>query len=315
VVASGFSEDEVLRLAGSLERGSEHPLAEAILAEVRRRGLELDENEDFEALAGRGIRGTVAGKPVMFGNQRMLRELGVDSMMAPELAAGAEALTSEAKTAMFLVVDGEVAGLIAVADTIKPSAAQAVASLKTLGIEVVLLSGDNEATARAVARQAGIERVIADVLPDQKVAVVRELQAEGQTVAMVGDGINDAPALAQADVGIAIGTGADVAIEAADITLMRGDPQGVASAIELSKATMRAVRQNLFWAFFYNVALIPVAAGVLYLVFHASGVPEGLGWALGDYGFLNPMLAGAAMAASSVSVMANSLRLKGRRFV
>ncbi|HLF77347.1 MAG TPA: heavy metal translocating P-type ATPase [Dehalococcoidia bacterium] len=311
--ASALTEDEVVRLAGSLERGSEHPLAEAILADARRRGLDLADNDGFEALAGRGILGVIDGRRVLLGNRRLLDEEGVDLSTAPDLAARADALTAEAKTTMYLVVDGTLAGVVAVADTIKPTAAAAVAALKRLGIRVVLLTGDNQATAQAVARQAGIEDVIAEVLPDQKVSAVRDLQAKGDIVAMVGDGINDAPALVQADVGIAIGTGADVAIEAADITLMRGDPQGVAAAISLSKSTMRAVRQNLFWAFFYNVALIPVAAGVLYLLFQANGVPAGLHWALGEYGFLNPILAGAAMALSSVSVMANSLRLRGRR--
>jgi len=214
---------------------------------------------------------------------------------------------------MYLVVDGSLEGVIGVADTVKAGAAEAVASLQKLGIEVVLLTGDNHGTAHAVARQIGVSEVIAEVLPEQKADKVKELQATGRVVAMVGDGINDAPALVQADVGIAIGTGADVALEAADITLMRGDPRGIASAIALSKATMRTIRQNLFWAFFYNTLLIPVAAGVLYLVFHQSGVPNGLHWILGRYGFLNPMLAGAAMAFSSVSVMANSLRLRGFR--
>jgi Cu+-exporting ATPase len=200
---------------------------------------------------------------------------------------------------------------MAVADTVKPGAADAVAALQNMGIHVVMLTGDNRATAEAIARQVGIADVIAEVLPDQKADKVRELQTGRRVVAMVGDGINDAPALAQADVGIAIGTGADVALEASDVTLMRGDPRGIATAIALSRSTMRTIRQNLFWAFAYNVALIPVAAGILYPVFSESGVPEGLGWVLGDYGFLNPMLAGAAMACSSVSVMANSLRLRG----
>ncbi|MGE0056525.1 MAG: HAD-IC family P-type ATPase, partial [Dehalococcoidia bacterium] len=190
-------------------------------------------------------------------------------------------------------------------------AAEAVSSLKAQGIEVVLLTGDNPQTARSIADQVGIDEVIAEVLPEQKVDKVRELQSAGRRVAMVGDGINDAPALAQADVGIAIGTGADVALEASDITLMRGDPRDVATAIALSRATMRTIRQNLFWAFAYNVALIPVAAGILYPVFEGQGVASGLRWALGEYGFLNPMLAAGAMAFSSVSVMLNSLRLRG----
>jgi Cu+-exporting ATPase len=220
-------------------------------------------------------------------------------------------MTVAARTTMYLAVDGSVAAVVGVADTIKPGAAEAVSALHALGIQVVLLTGDNRATAHAVARQAGIDEVIAEVLPEQKAEKVRELQASGRIVGMVGDGINDAPALAQADVGIAIGTGADVAMEASDVTLMRGDPRGVATAIALSKATMRTIRQNLFWAFFYNVALIPVAAGILYPLFKDAGVPGGLGWIFGEYGFLNPMLAGAAMAFSSVFVVTNSLRLRG----
>ncbi len=313
--ASGFAGDEVIRRAASLERGSEHPLAEAILAEARSRGLELSDNDGFEAIAGRGIVATVEGKPTLFGNRALMADRGIDIASAPELAAQAERLTAEAKTTMYLAIESTLVGVVAVADTIRPTAREAVASLQGLGVKVVLLTGDNRATAEAIARQAGIESagIIAEVLPGQKAATIRDLQAKGEIVAMVGDGINDAPALAQADVGIAIGTGADVAMDAADVILMRGDPRGIAGAIALSKATMRTVRQNLFWAFAYNVALIPVAAGALYLVFEPAGVPSGLHWALGTYGFLNPMLAGAAMAMSSVSVMANSLRLRGFR--
>jgi Cu+-exporting ATPase len=308
-VAEGWDETQALRLAAALERGSEHPLAEAIVKASQERGIEVPDAEDFEALSGRGIRATVEGRAVLFGNQRLMQEAG---LAAPEaLASRGEAFTLAARTTMYLAVDRAVIAVVAVADTIKAGAAEAVASLHALGIRVVLLTGDNRATAEAVARQAGISEVIAEVLPEQKAEKVRELQASGKVVAMVGDGINDAPALAQADVGIAIGTGADVAMEASDVTLMRGDPRGVATAIALSKATMRTIRQNLFWAFFYNVALIPVAAGILYPLFSDSGVPDGLGWIFGEYGFLNPMLAGAAMAFSSVSVMLNSLRLRG----
>jgi Cu+-exporting ATPase len=224
-----------------------------------------------------------------------------------------ERLSGEGKTPMYVAVDGRLAGVIAVADTVKPDAAQAVARLKAMGIEVALMTGDNRQTAEAVARQVGIERVLAEVLPQDKAEQVRLLQAEGKTVAMVGDGINDAPALAQADVGIAIGTGTDVAMEASDITLIRGDLDGVATAIALSRRTMGTIRQNLFWAFAYNVALIPIAAGVLYPLFSQTGVPAVLGPFFGSRGFLNPMLAAAAMAFSSVSVMTNSLRLRGFR--
>ena len=314
LTASGFTENEVVRLAASLERGSEHPLAEAVLDASRDRGLELLDTEDFEAVAGRGIWASIDGQRVVFGNLQFMEEEGISSTSNPELVDGGMLLAGAAKTTMFLANDGRLAGAIAVADTIRPESAEAVAALKKLGLEVVMLTGDNRATAEAVARQAGITDVIADVLPGEKADKVRELQAGGRIVAMVGDGINDAPALAAADVGIAIGTGADVAMEASDITLMRGDPRGIATAIALSKATMRTIRQNLFWAFFYNVALIPLAAGILYPVFSNSGVPDGFGWILGNYGFLNPMLAGGAMAFSSVSVMTNSLRLRGFKY-
>jgi Cu+-exporting ATPase len=229
------------------------------------------------------------------------------------LAERGDELTEQAKTVAFVAIDGVARAALGIADTLKPEAVEAVRSLRSMGLGVVLLTGDNGTTARFIAAQAGIDNVIADVLPEGKVEAVRALQAKGAVVAMVGDGVNDAPALAQADVGIAIGTGADVAVEAADVALMRGDPRGVAQAIELSRRTMRTIRMNLFWAFAYNVALIPVAAGVLYPVFHSSGVPSGLHWILGSYGFLNPMLAGAAMAFSSVSVMANSIFWLGRR--
>jgi P-type Cu+ transporter len=310
IVTPGIDEHELLRLAAAAERGSEHPLGEAIVRESQVRELDLPDVTGFEAFAGKGIRATVEGRSVVIGTRPFLDELGIDSGTLVDAGA---ALQSYAQTVVFVALDGQGAGIIAIADTLKDTAAQAVYRLKSKGIEVVLLTGDNEPTARAIAKEVAIDNVIAQVLPDQKAEEVRRLQAEGKVVAMVGDGINDAPALAQADVGIAIGTGADVAMDAADITLMSGDPRGVANAIALSKATMRTIRQNLFWAFAYNVALIPVAAGALYLLFQDGGVPDGLRWVLGDYGFLNPMLAGAAMAISSVSVMANSLRLRGTR--
>ena len=224
----------------------------------------------------------------------------------------AQELSAQGKTPMFVAVDQQVKGVIAVADVLRQESREAVEALHQMGLEVVMLTGDNRRTAEAIASQVGIDRVLAEVLPDQKVDQIRALQAEGKTVAMVGDGINDAPALAQADVGIAIGTGTDVAMEAADVTLMRADLNGIPRTIALSKATIRTIKQNLFWAFFYNTALIPVAAGVLYLLFADGSVPSGLRYVLGDYGFLNPVLAAAAMALSSVSVVTNSLRL--RRF-
>jgi Cu+-exporting ATPase len=310
IVTAGYDEMALLRLAAAAERGSEHALGEAIVRESQARELDLPDVSDFEAFAGKGVRAIVEGHGVVIGTLPFMREHNIGLGV---LAEGGAALQSHAKTVVYIAIDGKAAGAIAIADTLKEGAAQAVYGLKSQGIEVVLLTGDNEATAKAIAEEVGIDHVIAEVLPDQKAAHVRALQAQGKVVAMVGDGINDAPALAQADIGIAIGTGADVAMEAADVTLMSGDPRGIATAIALSKATMRTIRQNLFWAFAYNVALIPVAAGVLYVLFQDGGVPEGLRWVLGEYGFLNPMLAGAAMAISSVTVMGNSLRLRRAR--
>jgi Cu+-exporting ATPase len=286
--------NELLRLAASLERGSEHPLGEAIVTRAKGDGLTLSDVEGFEAVPGQGVRGKVDGRDVLLGNVRFLAESGI---VVGELASAAEALAAQGKTPMFVAVDGHAAGLIAVADTLKDRSAQAVEALHRLGIEVLMITGDNRRTAAAIAKQAGIDGVLAEVLPEQKAAEIRKLQAAGKVVAMVGDGINDAPALAQADVGIAIGTGTDVAMEASDITLIRGDLTGVVTAIQLSQRTLRTIKQNLFWAFVYNVLGIPVAAGVLYPFF---GI------------LLDPMVGSAAMALSSVSVVSNSLRL--RRF-
>ena len=278
---------ELLRLVAGAERGSEHPLAVAILAAAAERGIEAPAATGFEAIAGHGIRAQVDGHTVVAGNERLAGHAG-------ERAAQ---LAGEGKTVVTVMVDDEPVGAIAIADTVKPSSAAAVGRLKQLGLDVVMLTGDHEATARAIAAQVGIDKVVAEVLPEQKAAKVAELQQDGSRVAMVGDGINDAPALAQADVGIAIGTGTDVAMEASDVTLMSGDVGGVATAVDLSRATIRTVKQNLFWAFAYNVALIPLAAGVFYPAF-------GL--------LLSPIWAAAAMGLSSVTVVSNSLRL--RRF-
>jgi Cu+-exporting ATPase len=286
--------DDILVLVAALERASEHPLAEAVVRFATARGVAQLRAESVEAVPGKGISGVVQGRALIVGNARLMSEWSIDITPSTEAATP---LASMGKTVMYVAVDGLFAGHFAVADTLKPTSVGAITRLHALGLEVVMLTGDQRPTAEAVAKLAGIDRVVAGVLPEGKVAEIRRLQEEGKVVAMVGDGINDAPALAQADVGIAIGTGADVAVEAADIALMRGDLTGVADAIRLSRRTMATMKQNLFWAFIYNVIGIPVAAGVLYPAF---GI------------LLSPVLASAAMAFSSVSVVTNSLRL--RRF-
>ncbi|CAN5881819.1 heavy metal translocating P-type ATPase [soil metagenome] len=307
---NGLSEDDLLRLVASAERGSEHPLGEAIVRGARANGVELAEAYGFEAVAGGGVRAEVEGRSVLVGNRRLLAEAGVPE---DDLRPRAERLAEEGKTPMFVAVGGRPAGLVAVADTVRGEAREAVERLHAVGLEVAMLTGDNHRTAEAIAGELGIDRVLAEVRPEEKAAEVERLQAAGKKVGMVGDGINDAPALAQSDVGIAIGTGTDVAMEAADLTLISGDVRGVARAIGLSKATLRNIKQNLFWAFAYNVALIPVAAGVLYPLFSDGSVPEALRPFLGEYGFLNPVLAAAAMALSSVTVLTNALRLRGTK--
>ena len=308
IVGKGVSDDELLALAGRLERSSEHPVGRAIVAAAQERDLDLDARvNDAEALPGMGIVGVIDDHDVAVGNRRLVegRRFAMNG-----LDEEGEEMARSGKTVSYVAVDGHVVGALAVSDTVKEGAAEAVAALKRQGIEVVMLTGDSRQTAEAVAQTLGIDNVIANVLPEDKADHIAALQRDGTVVAMVGDGINDAPALAQADVGIAVATGTDIAMEAADITLIRGDVWGVIRAISVSKSTMRTVRQNLFWAFAYNVALIPVAAGILYPVFSANGVPEALTPALGEFGFLNPILAAAAMAVSSVSVIGNSLRLK-----
>jgi Cu+-exporting ATPase len=294
----GDGDQRLLQLAASAERASEHPLGEAIVRAAQARGLALLEPEWFEALSGLGILAHVDGHQLVLGNLKLMTER---SIRLNGLEAEAQRLQSEAKTAMWVALDGKAAGVIAVADTLKPGSVEAVAELHRLGLQVIMITGDNWATAQAIAGQLGIDRVLAEVLPGDKAAQVRQLQAEGiGLVAMVGDGINDAPALAQADVGIALGTGTDVAMETADITLMRGDLRSVPQALALSRATMRTIKQNLFWAFFYNVILIPVAAGILYPF---AALPMILR-------SLHPALAAFAMAFSSVTVVTNSLRLR-----
>jgi Cu+-exporting ATPase len=309
ISAHSFSRENVLQLAASAEHNSEHPLGEAVVKAALEKKLELSPSSDFNAIPGQGIEASVGGKKLFLGNLKLMKERGFSlNGLEKEVAE----LLEGGKTVMFLGRDSQVAGIIALADTLKPGAKEALQALRKIGIETAMLTGDNRRTAEAIAREAGIDRVLAEVLPEHKAGEVKKLQEEGKVVAMVGDGINDAPALAQADIGIAIGTGTDVAVETGDITLISGDLTGVATAISLSKRTMRTIKQNLFWAFAYNTALIPVAAGVLYLVFGNTGVPSGLRFVLGEYGFLNPILAAAAMAASSITVVSNSLRL--RRF-
>jgi len=307
IALSSFSQDEILCLAASTEHGSEHPLGEAIVKAASERKLEISPASDFSAIPGRGVEASVEGKKLLLGNLKLMSE---NNLSLNGLEEEAKRLWTEGKTVMFLSIDSQVAGIIALADTLKPNAKAAVTALQNMGIEVMMLTGDNRHTAEAIAQEVGIDHVLADVLPEHKAQQVKELQKGGKVVAMVGDGINDAPALAQADVGIAIGTGTDVAMETGDITLISGDLTGITTAISLSKRTMRTIKQNLFWAFAYNTTLIPVAAGVFYFVFGNSGVPSGLHFIFGNYGFLNPILAAAAMAASSLTVVSNSLRLK-----
>ncbi len=295
VVAGGaMSENDILHFAASVEKGSEHPLGEAIIRGATERGIAVVDSSDFNAIPGHGVEAMVDGRRVLLGNAKLMNDRQIP---IAQVQAKSDELAANGKTPMFVAVDGGLAGIVAVADTVKEDSREAISRLKSMGLEVVMLTGDNRRTAEAIARQVGIDRVLAEVLPEEKAFNVQKLQQEGKKVAMVGDGINDAPALAQADIGLAIGTGTDVAIEASDITLIKGNLKGVASAIELSRATMKNIRQNLFGAFFYNTLGIPIAAGLLYPFF---GI------------LLSPMIAGAAMAFSSVTVVTNANRL--RRF-
>jgi len=293
--ASGFVEDQILRLAASVERASEHPLADAIVRAARERGLALGEVEDFDSPTGKGATGKVDGQSIAIGNSGYLSSIGVDTS---SIDREAERLRTEGATVVHIAIDGKLGGLFAIADPVKSSTPDALKALAAEGIKVIMLTGDNKTTAGAVARRLGIADVEAEVLPDQKSAVVAKLRQAGRIVAMAGDGVNDAPALAAADVGIAMGTGTDVAMESAGITLLKGDLTAIVRARKLSQATMKNIRQNLFFAFIYNAAGIPIAAGILYPAF-------GL--------LLSPIIAAAAMALSSVSVVGNALRLRTTR--
>jgi Cu+-exporting ATPase len=292
LAVAGIAESEALKLIASLERASEHPLAQAIVTEAEKRGLPLDPVERFESVTGQGVHGSVGGRAVAVGSRGFIESRGT---VPQALADRADALRAQGKSALYAAIDGRTAAVVAVADPIKETTHEAIRSLKDEGVRLVMLSGDSRQTAEAVGRQLGIEEIIAEVLPEQKVETIKALQGRGRTVAMAGDGINDAPALAQANVGIAMGTGTDVAIESGSVTLVKGDLRGIVKAIRLSHATMRNVKQNLFFAFVYNALGVPVAAGVLYPFF-------GL--------LLSPIIAGAAMAMSSVSVLTNALRLR-----
>jgi Cu+-exporting ATPase len=292
VAAAGLSEAEILPLAASLERSSEHPLAAAIVQAAKDRGLALREPTDFASVTGKGVTGKIDGRPVALGNARLMANLGI---AFGDLDLKADGLRADGATALFLAIDHKPAGVVAIADPIKPTTPAALDALRSFGIRIVMLTGDNGTTAEAVARKLGIQEVEADVLPEDKHRVVKKLSAEGRVVAMAGDGVNDAPALAEAAVGIAMGTGTEVAIQSAGITLVKGDLAGVARAIVLSRATMRNIRENLIFAFAYNAIGIPIAAGVLYPVF---GI------------LLSPIVGALAMSFSSVSVIANALRLR-----
>jgi Cu+-exporting ATPase len=292
VPAPGFDEHEILRLAASIESASEHPLADAIVRAAKEKNIALTPAQDFHSPVGKGVTGTVGGKQIALGNANFLNESSIDTSA---LAREAESLRKDGATAIFIAVDRKPAGILAIADPVKPSTVPALQALSADGIRIVMLTGDNRTTAEAIARRLGIAEVEAEVLPDQKAKVVEKLRREGRIVAMAGDGVNDAPALALAEVGIAMGTGTDVAIESAGVTLLKGDLEGIVRARRLSEATMRNIRQNLFFAFIYNAFGVPVAAGVLYPIF---GI------------LLSPIIGAAAMSLSSVSVIGNALRLR-----
>ncbi|ERK32418.1 HAD-IC family P-type ATPase, partial [Clostridium intestinale] len=292
VVSNGVDQNKLLQIAASAEKGSEHPLGEAIVKDADEKGLKILKLDFFKAIPGHGIKVKIDGKVILLGNRKLMIESNIS---LKDLEETSDKLASEGKTPMYISIGDELAGIIAVADTVKENSKKAIEKLHSMGIEVAMITGDNKRTAEAIAKQVGIDRILAEVLPQDKANEVKKLQAEGKKVAMVGDGINDAPALAQADIGIAIGSGTDVAMESADIVLMRSDLMDVPTAIQLSKKTILNIKQNLFWAFGYNTLGIPVAMGILYIF----GGP-----------LLNPIIAAAAMSFSSVSVLLNALRLK-----
>jgi Cu+-exporting ATPase len=287
-----LSETQLLQLAATAEKNSEHPLGEAIVKKASGQGIKVEDPEYFNAIPGQGVEVKHNGDRILLGNRKLMETSNID---VGKLEAEMKALEEDGKTAMLLAVNGKPAGLIAVADTLKENSTEAVKTLREMGLEVVMITGDNKRTADAIARQAGVDRVLAEVLPGEKAAEIKRLQAEGKVVAMVGDGINDAPALAQANIGIAVGSGTDVALETGDIVLIKNDLRDVVVGIQLSKATMRKIRQNLFWAFFYNIALVPLAAGAFYPILHV---------------LFDPVYAAAAMASSSVTVVTNASLLK-----
>jgi Cu+-exporting ATPase len=292
---AGSSEVDLIRLAASLERGSEHPLAAAIVAGAQERRIELSDTESFDSITGKGVKGSIDGHLISLGNKNLMDDLNIQP---GELLTKAEDLRVDGQTVMFAAIDGKAVGLLGVADPIKETTAEAIASLHEQGIRIVMLTGDSRTTANAVAGKLGIDEVVAEVLPNNKAEIIKRYQAEGRKVAMAGDGINDAPALAQADVGIAMGTGTDIAMESASVTLVKGDLRGIVRATRLSRATMKNIKENLFFAFIYNSLGVPLAAGVLYPFFGM---------------LLSPMIAAAAMSFSSVSVISNSLRLRNAR--
>jgi Cu+-exporting ATPase len=292
ISVSEMTNDRLLQIAASCEKGSEHPLGEAIVKKAENEGFEILKTENFQAIPGLGLKAQINGAEILIGNKKLMDDKTVS---LKELKSKSDELADEGKTPMYIAMDNKISGIIAVADVIKENSLKAVEKLKLMGLDVIMITGDNKKTANAIAGQAGIDKVLAEVLPQHKAIEVKKLQTEGKKVAMVGDGINDAPALVQADVGIAIGSGTDVAVQSADIVLMKSNLEDVCAAINLSKSTIRNIKQNLFWAFCYNAAGIPIAAGLLYLF----GGP-----------LLNPMISAAAMTFSSISVLTNALRLK-----